>query len=151
MLLPLADREIPIVADEFVDPEFGSGAVKVTPGHDFNDFEAGQRCGLEVLSVIDLAGKIIAPAPEKYRGMTVAEARKAVVADLEEAGLLGEVKDYTVPIGRCERSNTIVEPMLSDQWWVKMAAAGRAGHRARSRPARPASCRSCGPRRTCTG
>jgi valyl-tRNA synthetase len=118
--LPLCDREIPIVADEFVDPAFGSGAVKVTPGHDFNDFEAGQRCGLEVLSVIDVAGKIIAPAPEKYRGMTVAEARKAVVADLEEAGLLGEVKDYTVPVGRCDRSNTVVEPLLSDQWWLRM-------------------------------
>ena len=121
VLLPLADREIPIVADEFVDPSFGSGAVKVTPGHDFNDFECGQRCGLEVLSILDLAGRIIAPAPEKYRGMTVAEARKAVVADLEEAGLLGEVKTYTVPIGRCDRSGTVVEPIVSDQWWVKTA------------------------------
>ncbi|HYU16056.1 MAG TPA: valine--tRNA ligase, partial [Candidatus Acidoferrum sp.] len=120
ILLPLAEREIPIVADEFVDPAFGSGAVKVTPGHDFNDFEAGQRCGLEVLSVIDQNGRIIAPAPEKYRGMTVLEARAAVVADLEAAGLLGEVKDYTVPIGRCDRSGTVVEPLVSDQWWVKM-------------------------------
>jgi valyl-tRNA synthetase len=118
--LPLTDREIPIVADEFVDPEFGSGAVKVTPGHDFNDFEAGQRCGLEVLSIIDTHGKIIAPAPEKYRGMTVQEARRAVVADLDAAGLLGEVKDYKVPVGRCDRSNTVVEPLLSDQWWLKM-------------------------------
>ncbi|HWM84702.1 MAG TPA: valine--tRNA ligase [Kofleriaceae bacterium] len=119
VLLPLADREIPIVADEFVDPAFGSGAVKVTPGHDFNDFECGQRCGLEVLSVIDARGRIIEPAPDKYRGMTVAEARRAVVADLEEAGLLGETRDYTVPIGRCDRSGTVVEPLVSDQWWVK--------------------------------
>jgi valyl-tRNA synthetase len=117
--LPLCDREIPIVADEFVDPEFGSGAVKVTPGHDFNDFECGQRCGLEVLSIIDTSGTLIAPAPEKYRGMKVAEARRAVVADLEAAGHLGEVKPYVVPRGRCDRSGTVVEPLLSDQWWVK--------------------------------
>jgi valyl-tRNA synthetase len=117
--LPLTDREIPVVADDFVDPAFGSGAVKVTPGHDFNDYECGVRCGLEVLSILDLDGKIIAPAPEKYRGMTVAQARKQVVADLDELGLLGEVKDYTVPVGRCDRSNTVVEPLLSPQWWVK--------------------------------
>jgi len=123
--LPLTGREIPIVADSFVDPEFGSGAVKVTPGHDENDFEAGRRAGLEVLSIIDLHGRIIAPAPETYRGMTVAEARKAVVADLEAEGLLGAVKDYTVPRGRCDRSGTVVEPLLSDQWWVKTAPLAR--------------------------
>jgi valyl-tRNA synthetase len=117
--LPLCDREIPIVADEFVDPAFGSGAVKVTPGHDFNDFEAGQRCGLETLSIIDLKGRLTAPAPARYVGMTVAEARKAVVADLEAEGKLGAVKDYVVPRGRCDRSGTVVEPLLSDQWWVK--------------------------------
>jgi valyl-tRNA synthetase len=119
VLLPLTGREIPIVADEFVDPAFGSGAVKVTPGHDFNDFEAGQRARLEVLSIIDMKGQIIAPAPEKYRGMTVDEARRAVVADLEAEGFLAGVKDYTVPRGRCDRSGTVVEPLLSDQWWVR--------------------------------
>ncbi len=117
--LPLTGREIPIVADTFVDPEFGSGAVKVTPAHDFNDFDCGERCGLEVLSVIDSHGLMIAPAPEKYRGMTVAEARKAVVADLDALGLLGETKEYTVPRGRCQRSKTVIEPLLSDQWFVK--------------------------------
>ncbi|MCG8422483.1 MAG: valine--tRNA ligase [Proteobacteria bacterium] len=117
--LPLTDREIPIVADLFVDPEFGSGAVKVTPGHDLNDFECGQRCGLPALSVIDLRGVIIDPAPETYRGMTVTEAREAVVADLEKQRLLGEVVKYTVPRGRCDRSNTVIEPLLSDQWFVK--------------------------------
>jgi valyl-tRNA synthetase len=117
--LPLTGRTIPIVADTFVDPEFGSGAVKVTPGHDLNDFECGQRCGLEVLDVIDRHGRMQAPAPDKYVGMTVTEARDAVVADLEAAGLLGEVVDYTVPRGRCDRSNTVIEPLLSDQWWVK--------------------------------
>jgi valyl-tRNA synthetase len=130
VMLPLTGREIPIVADDFVDPAFGSGAVKVTPGHDFNDFECGRRCGLESLSIIDLAGRFIAPAPEKYRGMTVLEARKAVVADLEAEGLLGEVKDYTVPLGRCDRSNTVVEPLLSDQWWVKTAPLAEASVRA---------------------
>ncbi len=117
--LPLCDREIPIVADEFVDPEFGSGAVKVTPGHDFNDFECGQRCGLEVLSVISPEGLIIDPAPEKYRGMKVLEARKAVVEDLDAQGFLGKVTDYTVPIGRCDRSHTVIEPLVSEQWFVK--------------------------------
>ena len=117
--LPLTDRKIPIVADTFVDPEFGSGAVKVTPAHDQNDFDCGKRCELDSLSVIGKTGKIIDPAPEKYRGMTVLEARKAVVADLDTAGLLGEVTDYKVARGRCDRSNTIIEPLLSDQWWVK--------------------------------
>ena len=117
--LPLCDREIPIVADDFVDPEFGSGAVKVTPGHDFNDFECGQRCKLDILSVIDQHGVIIDPAPAKYCGLTVAEARKAVVADLDSQGLLGKVIDYTVPIGRCDRSRTVIEPLVSDQWFVK--------------------------------
>ena len=91
----------------------------MTPGHDFNDFEAGQRCKLPVLSIIDLRGKITAPAPEKYRGMSVDEARRTVVADLEAEGLLAGTKDYTVPRGRCDRSGTGVEPLLSDPWWVR--------------------------------
>ncbi len=117
--LPLADREIPIVADSFVDPEFGSGAVKVTPGHDENDFECGERCGLDKLSVIDVHGRVIDPAPARYQGMTVSEAREAVVRDLEAAGQLGEVKEHTVPRGRCDRSNTVIEPLLSEQWFVR--------------------------------
>ncbi|RMH39429.1 MAG: valine--tRNA ligase [Deltaproteobacteria bacterium] len=116
--LPLTGRRIPIVADSFVDPEFGTGAVKVTPGHDFNDFECGKRCGLEQLSVIDKSGRIVPPAPDKYVGMTVAEARKAVVADLDALGLLGAVVDRVVPRGRCQRSRTVIEPLLSEQWWV---------------------------------
>jgi len=121
VVLPLTDRDIPIVADGFVDPEFGSGAVKVTPGHDFNDFDCGQRCGLDVLSVISPEGRIIAPAPEKYRGMTVTEARAAVVADLDAAGLLQATRDYKVARGRCDRSNTVIEPLLSEQWFVRAA------------------------------
>ena len=117
--LPLANRQIPIVADTFVDPEFGSGAVKVTPAHDANDFECGKRCGLAPISVIDIHGKIVDPAPQKYQGLDVAQARKEVVADLQQAGFLGEVKPYTVPRGRCDRSGTVIEPLLSDQWFVK--------------------------------
>ncbi|HUQ01821.1 MAG TPA: valine--tRNA ligase [Kofleriaceae bacterium] len=117
--LPLTGRRIPIVADTFVDKEFGSGAVKVTPAHDFNDFECSQRTGLAVIQVIDARGKMSAPAPDKYVGMSVDEARKAVVADLEELGLLGNIKDHKVPRGRSQRSGAVIEPMLMEQWFVK--------------------------------
>jgi valyl-tRNA synthetase len=118
--LPLTGRTIPIVADTFVDPEFGSGAVKVTPAHDVNDYECSQRCGLEILQVIDSKGRMQAPAPAPYVSLTIDEARKAVVADLEAAGLLGEVKDYKVPRGRSQRSGAVIEPMLMEQWFVKV-------------------------------
>jgi valyl-tRNA synthetase len=119
--LPLTGRMIPIVADSFVDPKFGSGAVKVTPAHDPNDYECALRNHLPILQVIDSKGRICAPAPEKYIGMTVDDARKAVVADLEAGGFLGTVKDYKVPRGRSQRSGAVIEPMLMDQWWVKAA------------------------------
>ncbi len=126
--LPLTGRTIPIVAIElnrqgkiWPDPEFGSGAVKVTPAHDPNDHEASQVAGLPVLQVIDFAGKMMAPAPGKYVGMTVDEARKAVVEDLEAGGFLVSVKPYKVPRGRSQRSGAVIEPMLSDQWFVKAA------------------------------
>ncbi len=118
LILPLCDREIPVVTDSFVDPEFGSGAVKVTPAHDFNDFECGQRCGLESRSIIDRDGKLCGDIPAKYVGMDLKQARKVVLADLEASGNLGEVEDYKVARGRCDRSNTVIEPMLSEQWWV---------------------------------
>jgi valyl-tRNA synthetase len=136
--LPLSDREIVVVADTFVDPEFGSGAVKVTPAHDFNDFECGKRCGLDTMTVIDRDGKMCGDIPEKYVGMTIIEARKAVVADLEAAGLLGETEAYKVPRGRCQRSNTVIEPMLSEP-------------SPRSRLVARSSSPSFGPRPTCTG
>jgi len=117
--LPLTGRQIPIVADPWPDPAFGSGAVKVTPAHDPNDYEIGLRAGLAVIQVIDRTGRICAPAPEKYIGMTVDEARTAVVADLEAAGFLVAVKDYKVPRGRSQRSGAVVEPMLMEQWFVK--------------------------------
>jgi len=117
--LPLTGRRIPIVADTFVDPEFGSGAVKVTPAHDPNDYECSLRTGLPVMQVIDAQGRIQAPAPAKYVGLTVDEARKAVVADLEAGGFLGNVKPYKVPRGRSQRSGAVVEPMLMEQWFVR--------------------------------
>jgi valyl-tRNA synthetase len=120
--LPLTGRQIPIVADDFVDPEFGSGAVKITPAHDFNDFDCGKRHDLPLIQVIDRDAKIIAPAPEKYVGMTTAEARKAVVADLDAGGFLVGVKDYKLAMARCDRSGAAIEPLPSEQWYVKTEA-----------------------------
>jgi valyl-tRNA synthetase len=126
--LPLTGRTIPIVAVElnlrgkiFPDPEFGTGAVKVTPAHDPNDYLVSQAANLPILEVIDRKAKMMAPAPAKYVGMTVNEARKAVVADLEEQGFLVGVKDYKVPRARSQRSGSVIEPLLMDQWWVKAA------------------------------
>ncbi|HTR49901.1 MAG TPA: valine--tRNA ligase [Kofleriaceae bacterium] len=119
LALPLTGRTIPVVADSFVDPAFGSGAVKVTPAHDPNDYECSQRTGLAILQVIDTRGRMQAPAPAKYVGMTVDDARKAVVADLEAGGFLVETKPYKVPRGRSQRSGAVIEPMLMEQWWVK--------------------------------
>ncbi|HEY6174308.1 MAG TPA: valine--tRNA ligase [Kofleriaceae bacterium] len=126
--LPLTGRRIPIVPIDLMidgkpwpDPTFGSGAVKVTPAHDPSDYEVSLHAGLPALQVIDAKGRISAPAPAKYVGMTVDDARKAVVADLEAAGLLGAVKDYRVPRGRSQRSGAVIEPMLMEQWWVKAA------------------------------
>ncbi len=117
--LPLTERTIPIIADDFVDPEFGSGAVKITPAHDFNDFEAGRRHGFELIQVVDRNAKMIAPSPEKYVGMSVDEARKVIVADLEAGGFLVGTKDYTVARARCSRSHCVIEPLPSMQWYVK--------------------------------
>ncbi|MEO7734089.1 MAG: valine--tRNA ligase [Kofleriaceae bacterium] len=127
--LPLTGRRIPIVPIDIIregkvwpDPAFGSGAVKVTPAHDPSDYEVSQIANLPILQVIDAHGKICAPAPAKYVGLTVDEARKAVVEDLEAAGRLGKVLDYRVPRGRSQRSGAVIEPMLMEQWWVKASA-----------------------------
>lgn len=122
LVLPLTGRTIPVVADTFVEREFGTGAVKVTPAHDANDYECALRTGLEVLQVIDRVGKICPPAPAKYVGLSVEDARKAVVADLEAGGHLGEVKPHKVPRGRSQRSGAVVEPMLMEQWFVKASS-----------------------------
>ncbi len=118
--LPLTGRRIPIVADEFVDPEFGSGFVKVTPAHDPNDFEIGRRHGLAELNVMHGDATLNENAPEAYRGLDRFEARSRIVADLESAGLLEKVEKHVHAVGHCYRCDTIVEPRLSLQWFVRM-------------------------------
>ena len=118
--LPLTGRKIPIVSDAIlVDPEFGSGAVKVTPAHDFNDFETGKRHNLPMIEVLDRDARLNENAPEAFRGLPRDAGRKAIVAALDEAGLLVRVEDHPHAIGHCQRSGEIVEPMLSDQWYVR--------------------------------
>ncbi|MCA9332602.1 valine--tRNA ligase [Candidatus Saccharibacteria bacterium] len=118
--LPLTNREIPIIADGFVDVEFGTGAVKITPAHDPNDYDAALRHDLPMISVIDHEGKMTHQTPEKYRGLTVADARKAVVDDLKEQGLLEEVKDHPHSVGHCYKCGTVIEPLLREQWFITM-------------------------------
>ena len=120
-VLPLTGREIPIIADDFVDPAFGTGMVKVTPSHDPNDYWIGQRHDLPQITIFDTSARISENAPERYRGMDRYDARKAVLADLEAEGLLEKTADYTNTIGRCYRCDTVIEPYLSDQWFVRMA------------------------------
>ncbi len=117
-ILPLVGRELPIVADDYADPEQGSGAVKMTPAHDFNDFEVGRRHDLEVINIFDEHAAVNENAPEAYQGLDRFEARKRVVADLEEQGYLDHIEDHenTIPYG--DRSNDIIEPWLTDQWYV---------------------------------
>lgn len=118
--LPLCDREIPVIADEYVDREFGSGCVKITPAHDFNDFAVGQRHNLEPMSVLTKTAKMNENVPAKYQGMDRYECRKACVADLEACGLLVAVKKHKHMVPRVTRTNEVVEPMLSEQWYMAM-------------------------------
>ena len=119
VVLPLTGRRIPIIADDIlVKIGFGTGAVKVTPAHDLNDFETGKRHSLELIQVIGLDGKLCAPAPEKYIGMSVKSARKAVLADLEAEGWLVDTQDHKLSIGVSQRSGEIVEPLPSHQWFI---------------------------------
>ena len=117
--LPLMDRAIPIILDDLADPEFGSGAVKVTPAHDPNDFEAGRRHNLPKVRVIDELGRMTAEAGP-YAGEDRFEARRHVVADLEAQGLIMKIEDYPMVVGKCSRCSTIVEPLISTQWFVRM-------------------------------
>ncbi len=117
VLLPLMDREIPIIADEYVDMEFGSGAVKITPAHDFNDFEIGKRHDLEFINVLDESG-VINENGGSYAGLERNAARTQVVADLEDQGLLEKVDAYTNAVGECYRCRTTIEPYMSKQWYV---------------------------------
>jgi valyl-tRNA synthetase len=118
--LPLVDREIPIVADEMVDVKFGSGAVKITPAHDPADFDVSERHNLTRISVIGNDGKITNEAPEKYRGLNAKEARKKVIEDLKHEGALVDEQDYTHSVGHCYKCDTIIEPLLQEQWFVRM-------------------------------
>jgi valyl-tRNA synthetase len=120
LILPLVGREIPLIADEFVDKEFGTGAVKVTPAHDANDYECGLRNGLAQIVVIDAAGKMTDEAGENYAGLDRFKARSKIVEDLEARGLVEKIEDYTVPTALCDRCKAVIEPRLSEQWYVKM-------------------------------
>ncbi len=125
--LPLTDREIPIIADSYVDLEFGTGCVKVTPAHDFNDYAVGQRHGLPMISILTLDAKINENAPEKYRGLDRFDARKAVVADLETLGILEKTDKHKLKVPRGDRTGVVIEPMLTDQWFVAMSKPGDDG------------------------
>ncbi len=118
VLLPLTGRRIPVIADDYVDREFGTGVVKITPAHDFNDWQIGQRHQLPAIAVLDLAARINDNAPARYRGMDRFAARKAVLADLAEAQLLVSEEAHKMVLPRCGRTGEVVEPMLTDQWFV---------------------------------
>jgi len=121
LLLPLVNKEIPVIADDYVDREFGTGCVKITPAHDPNDFEMGQRHNLPTVKVMNLDGTMNELCGESYKGLDRFEARKRVIADLKEQGYLVKIEEHTHSVGHCSRCKTIVEPMTSKQWFVNMA------------------------------
>ena len=118
--LPIVGRSIPIVADDYVDPEFGTGCVKITPAHDFNDYELGKRHDLAFYNILTNDAALNDDVPEAYQGMDRFDARKKIVAEFESLGLLDKVEEYTVKIPRGDRSGAVVEPYLTDQWYVKI-------------------------------
>ncbi|TDJ37607.1 MAG: valine--tRNA ligase [Gammaproteobacteria bacterium] len=121
IILPLVDRRMPVIADEYVDPEFGTGCVKITPAHDFNDYEIGKRHDLPQYNIFDDNAAINEAAPEAYRGLDRFEARKKIVDDLENLGLLDKVEEYQLTLPRGDRSGAIIEPYLTDQWYIDIA------------------------------
>jgi len=116
--LPLVGREIPIIADDYVDLEFGTGCVKITPAHDFNDYEMGKRHNLPMLNIFTIDATINEEAPEKYQGLDRYEARKQIIADLESLDLMEDIKPHTLMVPRGDRSHAVIEPLLTDQWYV---------------------------------
>jgi len=118
--LPLTGREIPVIADDYVDPEFGSGCVKITPAHDFNDYAMGQRHQLEIINIFNDNAEINDNAPDAYRGMDRYVARKQIVKDLQALDLLEQIDDHKLMVPRGDRSNAVVEPYLTDQWYVDL-------------------------------
>jgi len=119
--LPLTNREIPIIADDYVDREFGTGCVKITPAHDFNDYEVGQRHNLPMINIFNHDAQLNDQVPEAYRGLDRFEARKRIVDDLDALGLLEKVDDHKLKVPRGDRSGVVIEPYLTDQWYVKAA------------------------------
>lgn len=132
--LPLVGREIPIIADSYVDPAFGTGCVKITPAHDFNDYAIGQRHSLPMITILTPTAHISDDAPNAYRGLDRFDARKRIVADLDALGLLVEIKPHTLMVPRGDRTQSVIEPMLTDQWFVDLTrdkqADGRIGGKA---------------------
>lgn len=120
IVLPLVGRKIPIVADDYVDADFGTGCVKITPAHDFNDYELGKRHNLPMISILTLDGHLNENAPQIYQGLERFNARKKIVADLDSQGLLVEIKPHKLVVPRSERTNVVIEPMLTDQWFMQM-------------------------------
>ena len=116
--LPLCDREIPIIADDYVDPEFGTGCVKITPAHDFNDYEVGKRHDLPIINILTVDAAINENAPQAYRGLDRFDARKQIVRDMESAGLLEKIEDHKLKVPRGDRSGVVIEPYLTNQWYV---------------------------------
>ena len=125
--LPLVGREIPIIGDDYVDMEFGTGCVKITPAHDFNDYEMGKRHDLPMYNILTIDAAINDEVPEKYRGMDRYEARKQIVADLDALGLLDKVVDHTLKVPRGDRSGVVIEPWLTNQWYVRTRPYDRHG------------------------
>src|SRR5690606_37511975 len=117
--LPLTGREIPIIADDYVDMEFGTGCVKITPAHDFNDYEMGLRHWLPMINIFDDDARLNDQVPEAYRGMDRFDARKKVVEDLDALGLLEKIEAHKLKIPRGDRSGVVIEPYLTHQWYVK--------------------------------
>ncbi len=130
LILPLVNREIPIIMDDFVDRSFGTGAVKVTPAHDPNDFQMGRRHAMEPIVVIDESGHMCGPIPQSYMGLDRFVCRKAVVEDMDKIGLLEKTEDHLHAVGHCYRCHTIVEPSYSNQWFVKMKPLAEKAHAA---------------------
>ena len=120
IILPLTERKIPIIADEYVDRDFGTGCLKITPAHDFNDFEIGTKHGLEIISVLDQAAKIKCSSPSKYEGLDRFEARRKIVEDLQALGLIQDIEDYSLTVPRGDRSGAILEPLITNQWFLRM-------------------------------
>ncbi len=109
-----------MIADHYVDPSFGTGCVKITPAHDFNDYDVGQRHNLPLQSIMNANGTIAADAPAQYRGLDRFDARRKIVEDLDAAGLLAKVEDHKLMVPRGEKSGVVIEPLLSDQWFVQV-------------------------------